>query len=119
MAGYVDGFVIPIKKKNLKVYKKMASLGCKVWMEHGATSYFECVGDDMSNGWGMGFKKMCKLKPDETIVFAFITYKSKSDRNRINKKVMSDSRMQMTGKPMPFDLKRFAMAGLKVLVAKD
>lgn len=117
MSGYVDGFVIPIKKKNLKAYKKMANLGCKIWMEYGALGYFECVGEDMANKWGLGFKKMCKLKSNETAVFAFIVYKSKADRNRINKKVMADPRMNFAGQPMPFDMKRFAMAGFKVLVS--
>lgn len=116
MAHYVDGFVIPIKKKNVKAYKKMAALGCKLWMEHGALDYYECIGDDLKVQWGWTFPKMCKLKPDETAVFAFIVFKSKADRNRINAKVMKDPRMNMEGIKMPFDMKRFAVGGFKALV---
>ncbi len=117
MAHYVDGFVIPIKKKNLKAYKKLAEVGYKTWMKHGALSYYECVTDDHSK-YGMGFKKMCKLKPDETVVFAYIVYKSKAHRNQVNKKVHQDFiAMDAAGTfQMPFDMKRYAMAGCKVLV---
>lgn len=116
MSNYVDGFVIPIKKKNIKAYKKMAMLGCKVWREYGALDYYECIGESLKAEWGMGFQKMCKLKSDETVIFSYIVYKSKSDRNKINAKVMSDPRMKMDGMKMPFDTKRFAMGGFKVLV---
>lgn len=115
MGQYVDGFVIPIKKKNLSKYKKMAQLGCKSWMKHGAINYYECIGEDFVNH-GVGFKKMCKLKTDETFVFAFITFKSKSDRNKINKKVMVEMGKLFQDFEMPFDMKRFSMAGCKVLV---
>ncbi len=120
MATYVDGYVIPIKKSNVKAYKKMAQLGCKVWKEHGALEYFETVGEDLKAKWGSNFLKLCKLKPNETVVFAFIVYKSKADRNRINKAVMADPRMNPPagGKKfkMPFDMKRFVMGGFKTLV---
>lgn len=116
MANYVDGFVIPIKKKNLKAYKKMAVLGCKIWMEHGALDYYECVGNDLKVKWGLTFPKMCKLKPDETVIFSFIVYKSKSHRNKVNAKVMKDPRMKMEGFEMPFDMKRFGFGGFNVLV---
>ncbi|KFE66319.1 DUF1428 domain-containing protein [Hyalangium minutum] len=119
MATYVDGFIIPIKKANLKAYKKMATIGRKVWMEHGALQYFECIGDDLQEKMGMPFKKMCKLKPDETLAFSFIIYKSKADRNRVNKLVHADPRMQpeqyKTFK-MPFDMKRFSFGGFKTIV---
>lgn len=116
MSNYVDGYVIPIKKKNIKAYKKMATLGCRLWMEHGALDYYECVGDDFIKH-GVGFKKMCKLKPDETVVFAFILYKSKAHRNKVNAKVMKDPRMNSFDiKTIPFDLKRFSVAGFKTLV---
>jgi uncharacterized protein YbaA (DUF1428 family) len=115
MSRYVDGYVIPIKKKNVKSYKKMAAFGCKLWMEHGALDYYECVGDDLKVAFGLTFPKMCKLKKDETVVFAFIIYKSKAHRNRVNSKVMKDSRMKMDVK-MPFDMKRFSMGGFKTLV---
>lgn len=116
MSKYVDGFVIPIKKKNTKAYKKMAMLGCKIWMEYGALDYYECVGDDLKVKWGWTFPKMCKLKSNETVVFAFIVFKSKAHRNQVNAKVMKDPRMKMDGVKMPFDMKRFAMGGFKVLV---
>lgn len=114
MAQYVDGFVIPIKKKNLNAYKKMAVWGCKLWMKHGALNYYECVIEDFSKH-GLGFKKMCKLKAGETAVFAFIVYKSKSHRNQVNKKVMQDMAKAKMPTVMPFDMKRFAMAGCKVI----
>jgi uncharacterized protein YbaA (DUF1428 family) len=115
MGQYVDGFVIPIKKANVKAYKKMAALGCKLWMEHGALDYYECIGDDFVEH-GRSFPKMCNLKPDETIIFAFIVFESKSHRNKVNAKVMKDPRMKMDGAAMPFDMKRFAVAGCKVLL---
>jgi uncharacterized protein YbaA (DUF1428 family) len=97
-------------------YKKMAKLGCKVWMEHGALDYYECVGEDLKAQWGLGFPKMCKLKAGETAIFAFVVYKSKSHRKTVNAKVMKDPRMQMSDMPMPFDMKRFAMGGFKAIV---
>ena len=82
MPNYVDGFVIPIKKKNVKAYKKMAALGCKLWMEYGALDYYECIGDDLNVPCGLTFPNMCQLKKDETVIFAFIIYKSKAHRNQ-------------------------------------
>ena len=117
MGRYVDGFVIPIKKSNMKEYKKMAALGAKVWKKHGALDYYECVGDDLRVKWGWTFPKMCKLKSGETVIFAFVVYKSKAHRNAVNKKVMKDPEMnEMHTMKMPFDLKRFCMGGFKVLV---
>ena len=116
MPNYVDGFVIPIKKDKVKAYKKMAALGCKVWMEYGALDYYECVGDDLNIPWGLGFPKMCKLKEDETVIFAFIVYKSKAHRNKVNAAVMKDPRMNMEGFEMPFSMKRFATGGFNVLI---
>jgi uncharacterized protein YbaA (DUF1428 family) len=115
MGQYVDGFVIPIPKKNIKAYKKMASLGCRIWKEHGALAYYECVADDFTQ-WGLTFPKMCKLRKSDTVVFAFIVYESKAHRNQVNKKVMADPRMHMEGQAMPFDMKKFATAGFKVIV---
>lgn len=116
MAQYVDGFVIPIKRKRMQAYKKMANWGRKVWMKHGALSYYECFVDDFSKH-GLGFKKMCKLKKDETAIFAYIVYKSKAHRNQVNKKVMKEMNKEMAASmEMPFDMKRFAMGGCKVLV---
>ena len=94
----------------------MAKLGCKVWKEYGALDYYECFGDDLNTSWGLTFPRMCKLKKDETAVFAFIVFKSKAHRNQVNKKVMKDPRMTMDGLQMPFDMNRFAMGGFKVAV---
>lgn len=117
MASYVDGFLIPIKKKNLKAYKKMASIGCKVWMEHGALDYYECAGDALDSAWGLPFSKLCKLKSDETLIFAFIIYKSKAHAAQVNKKVFADPRMHPDNfKTMPFDMKRFSTGKFKTLV---
>lgn len=114
--AYVDGFVIPIPKKNVKAYKKMAQLGCKTWMKYGALSYYECVGDDLNTKMGLPFSKMCKLKGGETVIFAFIVFKSKSHRNQVNKKVMAYFDTMAGEMPMPFDMKRFAYGGFKVIV---
>ena len=116
MAKYVDGYVIPLKKKNVKLYKKMAQLGCKAWMKHGALSYYECVGEDLNSKWGLPFPKMCKLKPGETVIFAFIVYKSKAHRNAVNKKVHKEMETSMKDVKMPFDMHRFSVGGFKVLV---
>ena len=112
--AYVDGFVIPIKKKNLKAYKKMALLGKKIWMKLGALDYMECVGDDLDAKWGTPFPRLMKLKADETAIFAFIVFKSRAHRDRVNAKMMKE----MTDAPMemPFDMKRMAYGGFKVLV---
>lgn len=117
MAHYVDGFVIPIKKKKIKAYKKMAEMGCKAWMKHGALSYYECLMDEASEH-GRGFKKMCNLKPDETVIFAYIVFKSKAHRNQVNKKVHKEF-ASLEADPnfdMPFEMKRAAIAGCKSLV---
>lgn len=115
MPHYIDGFVIPISKKNVKAYKKMADYGCKLWMKHGALSYYESMGDEYIKH-GLGFKKMCKLKPTETVIFAFIVFKSKAHRNRVNKNVMKDMASYTENWKMPFDMKKFAMIGCKSLV---
>lgn len=117
MARYVDGFIIPVKKKDVKGYKKMATIGCKVWMEHGALDYYECVGDNLESPFGISFSKLCKLKPDETVIFAFIIYKSKAHAARVNKKVQSDPRMKPENfTSMPFDMKRFTVGKFETLV---
>lgn len=115
MSQYVDGFVIPLLRKNVKAYKKMATMGKKIWMKHGALSYYECIMDDFPKH-GIGFKKMAKLKTGETAVFAFIVYKSKAHRNQVNKKVMAEMDKMKMPTQMPFDMKRFAMAGCKAIV---
>jgi uncharacterized protein YbaA (DUF1428 family) len=115
---YVDGFVLPVPEKNLKLYRNIAQKAGKIWKEHGALEYIEAVGDDLENKWGISFTKVAKLKPGEVPFFSFIVYKSRADRDRVNKKVMSDPRMQkmMDGGPMPFEIKRMVYGGFKVLV---
>ncbi len=116
MPKYVDAFVIPIKKSNLEKYKRMAQFGCKAWMKHGALSYYECIGDDFPM-YGLGFKNLCKLKKSETFIFAYIVFKSKAHRNTVNKKVMAEMDPLMKEMKMPFDMKRFSVAGCNVLVS--
>jgi uncharacterized protein YbaA (DUF1428 family) len=113
---YVDGFVIPVPKKNLKVYARMARMGKEMWMKHGAIDYKECVGDDLegTSGWTT-FLRMMKLKPGETVVFSWIVYKSRAHRDRVNAKVMKEME-KMSPKEMPFDMKRMVYGGFKVLV---
>jgi uncharacterized protein YbaA (DUF1428 family) len=113
---YVDGFLIPVPKKKLGVYKKMARLGAKLWMEHGALEYRECIGDDLHPKWGMPFPKLLRLKPGETAVFSWIVFKSKAHRNAVNAKVIRDPRMNDAPKEMPFDMKKMCYGGFKVLV---
>ena len=115
---YVDGFVLAVPKKNLKLYRSVAQKAGKVWREHGAVQYVEAVGDDLDVKFGVPFPKMIKLKPGETVVFSFIVFKSRADRDRVNAKVMRDPRlMKMIEKgPMPFDVKRMVYGGFKFLV---
>ena len=112
---YVDGFVIPVPKKNLKAYLRMARMGAKTWMKHGALDYKECVGDDLESKWGTPFPRLMKLKPGETVVFSYIVFKSRAHRDRVNAKVMKDEKMGDM-KEMPFDIKRMVYGGFKVLV---
>jgi uncharacterized protein YbaA (DUF1428 family) len=118
--SYVDGFVIPVPKKNIAAYRKIARQAGKVWMEHGALQYVECVGDDLAVKMITAtFPKLVKLKPGETVVFSWIRYKSKGQRNRVNAKVMKDPRMDAMmagGMPMPFDMKRMSYGGFKAIV---
>ena len=114
---YVDGFVIPVRKKQLRIYKKMAEIGKKVWKKHGALDYKECVADDFRNKWGISFSKLAKKKSSETIVFSYIVFKSKAHRNQVNAKVMKDPELKCCGEmTMPFDMKRMAYGGFKVFV---
>lgn len=118
MARYVDGFVIPLPKKSVAAYKRMANWGRKTWMKYGALQYFECVGDDLRvpKGCGLGFPKGARLKPNETVVFAFITYRSRAHRDAVNKKVLADPSMQEMCSSMPFDVKRMMQGGFRVIV---
>lgn len=96
MGFYVDGFVVPVSKKKIKEYRKIALLAGKVWMEHGALQYIECLGDDVPKGKLTSFPKSVKMKPSETLFFSWIVYKSKSHRSQVLKKVMKDKRLQGT-----------------------
>ncbi len=115
---YVDGFVVPVPAKNLAAYRRMASMAGKVWREHGALEYTECVADDVKPGKRTSFPQSVKLKPGEKVVFSWVVYKSRKDRNRVNAKAMKDPRMaaMMNPKAMPFDGKRMFWGGFKVLV---
>ena len=113
---YVDGFVMAVPNARLADYKKMARKGAKIWMEYGALAYHECVADDVQPGKVTSFPQAVKLKPDETVVFSWIVYKSKTDRNKIMKKVMEDPRMNEDMKNVPFDAKRMIYGGFKTLV---
>jgi uncharacterized protein YbaA (DUF1428 family) len=120
---YVDGFLIAVPKNKVAEYKKMAALGKKIWMKHGALDYKECMGEDLRpKGMGMkprSFAEAAKAKPGETVWFSFIVYKSKKHRDEVNAKVMKDPLMndpQWKDKPMPFDMKRFCYGGFKVEV---
>ena len=115
---YVDGFVLAVPKKNLPAYRRMAQLAGKIWREHGALDYKECVGEDLHVKMGLPFPKLMKLKAGETPVFAYIVYKSRAHRDRVNAKVMKDPRLaaSMDSKAMPFDGKRMAYGRLKVLI---
>ena len=116
--SYVDGYVIPVQKKDVKAYVKMALWGRKTWMKAGALQYFECVGHDLKiqPGCGVSFKKLAKLKPTETVFFSFIIYRNKAHRDAVNKKVFAEmSKGEMPAK-MPFDMKRMTFGGFKTLV---
>ncbi|MGB7737600.1 MAG: DUF1428 domain-containing protein [Steroidobacteraceae bacterium] len=116
--AYVDGFVVPVPKGQLEAYRKMARKAGKVWREHGATDYHECVADDVAVGKRTSFPRSVKLKAGEVVVFSYIVYKSRRARDRINKAVMADPRLKsmMDPKRMPFDGKRMFWGGFKSLV---
>ncbi|HEY7470910.1 MAG TPA: DUF1428 domain-containing protein [Gemmatimonadota bacterium] len=114
---YVDGFLVPVQKRNLDAYRRMAGKAGKVWKELGALEFRECVGDDLDVEMGASFKDTLDLKRGETIMFSWIVYKSKAHRDRVNARVMKDPRIAgMLEKPVPFDVKRMAYGGFKVLV---
>ena len=116
--SYVDGFVLTVPKKNLAAYRRMAKKSGKIWREYGALEYRECVGDDLNVKFGVPFPRLAKAKPSETVVFSWIVYKSREHRDRVNAKVMKDPRLagMCDSKSMPFDMKRMAYGGFKVLV---
>jgi uncharacterized protein YbaA (DUF1428 family) len=116
--SYVDGFIVAVPKKNLQAYVRMAKKSGKVWREHGALDYREWVAEDVKIGKRTSFPRSVKLKPDETVVFSWITYKSRAHRDRVNKKVMADTRLagMMNPKTLPFDAKRMIYGGFESLV---
>ena len=118
MPRYVDGFVLPLPKKNVRAYLGMARLGAKIWRDHGALEYRECVGDDLNVKMGRSFPRGIGVKPGETVVFSWIVFKSRAHRDRVNAKVMKDPRVahMMKSKTMPFDVNRMLYGGFKVIV---
>ena len=116
--SYVDGFLLPVPKKNLEAYRRQSRKAGKVWREHGALEFRECVADDVKPGKWTSFPQAVKLKPGETVWFSWIVYKSRRHRDRVNAKVMKDKRLapMMDPKAMPFDGRRMMWGGFKVMV---
>jgi uncharacterized protein YbaA (DUF1428 family) len=116
--SYVDGFIVPVPKKKIGAYRSIAKKAGKIWREHGATGYRECIADDVKKGKWTSFPRSVKLKGGETVIFSWITYKSRKDRDRVLKKVMKDPRLakMMNPKAMPFDGKRMIYGGFKTFV---
>jgi uncharacterized protein YbaA (DUF1428 family) len=119
MAKYVDGFVIPLPKRNLAAYRRMARKAAVVWKEHGALEFRECAGEDLKAAMGLSFPRGLKLKPGETVVFSWIVFQSRAHRDRVNAKVMNDPRIAAMGDvvDMPFDARRMLYGGFTVIVA--
>jgi uncharacterized protein YbaA (DUF1428 family) len=116
-AHYVDGFVLAVPKRNVEAYRRMARVASKIWREHGALEFRECVGDDLAVKMGVPFTSIMKIKRNETVIFSWITYKSRAHRDQVNAKVMKDARLgDMDPESMPFDVKRMAYGGFKILV---
>ena len=115
---YVDGFLLPVPKNKIAVYRKMARKAGKIWIEHGALEFRECAGDDLNPKGPVSFRKLVKAKPTETVFFSWIVFRSKADRAKVNRKVMTDPRLQKMMQPggVPFDFKRMAYGGFKVAV---
>jgi uncharacterized protein YbaA (DUF1428 family) len=115
---YVDGFIVPVPKKNLKAYRRMAQRAGRIWREHGALEYVETVANDVKVGKRTSFPRSVKLKPGETVVFSWVVYKSRAHRDRVNKKVMADPRLadMMDPKKLPFDARRMIYGGFSRLL---
>jgi len=113
---YVDGFVLPIPKKNAAAYRRMAQKAGKIWREYGALEYRECIADDVKPGKHTSFPQSVKLKPGEVVWFSWIVYKSRKHRDRVNAKVMADPRLKMSPESMPFDGKRMIYGGFETRV---
>src|SRR5215813_10861060 len=118
--SYVDGYVVPVPKKKIETYRRLAQKASRVWREHGALEYRECVADDVKPGKRTSFPRSVKLKPGETVVFAYVVFKSRAHRDRVNAKVMKDPRLadMMDPKALPFDGKRMFWGGFKVMVER-
>lgn len=118
MPKYVDGYVLPVPKKNLSAYRSLALQAGKVWRDHGALEYRECAGEDLKVKWGTTFLRQMKVKPGETVVFAWIVFKSRAHRDRVNAKAMEDPRLQnmMKEGESPFDMKRMVYGGFTAMV---
>lgn len=117
MAKYVDGFVIPVRRDKLDAYREMAELGCKVWKEHGALEYRECVSEDVKPGKVTSFPQSVILEEDEVVIFAYIVFESREHRDKVNALAMNDPRFAgMDPNNMPFDSKRMIYGGFDVLV---
>ena len=118
--AYVDGYILPVPKRNIAAYRRMAKMAGKVWRDHGALEYVECIADDVKSGKHTSFPQSVKLKPGETVIFAYIVYISRAQRDRVNAKVMKDPRLakSMDPKAMPFDPKRMFWGGFKVLIRR-
>jgi uncharacterized protein YbaA (DUF1428 family) len=116
MARYVDGFVLPLPRKNVDTYRRLAQKAGKVWIEHGALEYHECVGEDLDTKFGVSFPRSAKAKPGETVVFAWIVFKSRTHRDKVNAKVMQDPRLAHGAQEMPFDPKRMGYGGFTTIV---
>jgi uncharacterized protein YbaA (DUF1428 family) len=116
--AYVDGFILAVPKKNVKAYRKLAQRAGKIWKEYGALDYWECVADDTTVGKVTSFPRSVKRKSNETVVFSWILYKSRAQRDRVNRKVMKDPRLadMMDIKSLPFDAKRMIYGGFKTIV---
>jgi uncharacterized protein YbaA (DUF1428 family) len=116
--AYVDGFVLPVPTRNLAAYRRMARRAGAIWVEHGALEFRECVGDDLKVKYGLPFTRLAKTRRGETVFFSWIVFRSRAHRDRVNARVMKDPRLgaMMKGKPMPFDVKRMAYGGFRVLV---
>ncbi len=116
---YVDGYVLPVPKENLPAYRRMAQKAGKIWREHGALEFRECVGDDLATKMATSFPRTIKLKRDEAVVFSWIVFKSRTHRDAVNAKVMRDPRLakMMDLKSLPFDSKRMVYGGFKVMVS--
>ena len=119
--SYVDGFILPVPKKNLAAYRTQAAKAGKVWLDHGALEYRECVADDVKKGKHTSFPQSVKLKPGEVVIFSWVVYKSRAQRDRIVAKVMKDPRLasMMDPKNMSFDGKRMFWGGFKTMIALD